>query len=141
MAQTAFLKAILKFCTTNKVFKYHQNSNGKSAQITEEIVTRTTPCQPRARTCMLRLTEKYTILQERPTTLLNRRTELMEKCRQTNKFKLQIFRNTDTYCLSIPVHSGVLSLVINLHHVFHHLIPTVVYLLSFFDSETSRISW
>ena len=33
-----------------------------------------------------------------PTTSLNSRTELMEKCCHTNKFKSKVFRNTSSYC-------------------------------------------
>ena len=59
---------------------------GESSQITLETVTRTAAYRPGTRACMLCLTEKYTILQARLTTLLNRRTELMGICRHINKF-------------------------------------------------------
>ena len=66
-------------------------TNGKSSQITWEIVTQATPYQPGARACMLCLTDKWAILQACPATSLNKRTELMRKCRHTNKFKLNNF--------------------------------------------------
>ena len=72
----------------SKAFWFHK-SNGKSPEITWEIVTQTTPYQPGARACMLCLTEKCAILQANPATSLNKRTELMGKCRHTNEFKFK----------------------------------------------------
>ena len=46
-------------------------TNGKSPQITWEIVTQATPCQTGARACMLYITEKCAIFQAYPATLLN----------------------------------------------------------------------
>ena len=94
-----------RFYNHSQSFKYQRKSNatelskafwldktnGKSPQITWEIVTQTTPYQPGARAWMLCPTEKCAILQACPATSLDKRTELMEKCRHTNKFKLKIF--------------------------------------------------
>ena len=94
-----------RFYEHSQSFKYQRKSNatelskafwldktnGKRPQITWEIVTQTTPYQPGVRACMLCLTEKCAILQAYPATSLNKRTELMEKCRPTNKFKLKNF--------------------------------------------------
>ena len=59
--------------------------------ITWEIVTRITPYQPKARACMLCLTENCAILRACPTTSLNKKAELMGKYRHTNKFKSKSF--------------------------------------------------
>ena len=93
-----------RFYNQNQSFIYQRKSNatelskafwlektyGKIPQITWEIVTPTTPNQSGARACMLCITEKYAILQTCPVTPLNKRTELMGKCRHTNKFKFKL---------------------------------------------------
>ena len=70
------------FTTTARALEYQRKSNatellkafwfdktnGKSPQITWEIVTQTTPYQPGTRACMLCLTEKCTIVQAYPAT-------------------------------------------------------------------------
>ena len=74
----------------SKAFRFDK-TNGKSPQITWEVVTETTPHQLGVWACMLCLTEKCAILQAHPATSLNKRTELMGKYRLTNKFKLKNF--------------------------------------------------
>ena len=62
---------------------------GKNPFIEWSIAARTTPYCPGARWCNLCLAEKLFLLRADPTTMLNKRSELNEKCRHKSKFKLK----------------------------------------------------
>ena len=94
-----------RFYNHNQSFKYRQKCNatelskafwqaedaGKNPVIEWSIAARTTPYNPGARWCNLCLAKKLFILRADPTTMLNKRSELNEKCRHKNKFKLKLF--------------------------------------------------
>ena len=100
----------------SKAFWLHK-TNGKSPLITWEIVTQSTPHQPGARVYMLCLAEKCAILQACPTTSLNKRTELMGKCRPTNKFFVV------PALFSIPSFSRASRLAINPRQKSYYPVP------------------
>ena len=57
--------------------------------ISWEIVKRSTPYKCGTRFCELCLTEKFFILKSDPEYCINKNSELMQKCRHNNKFKLK----------------------------------------------------
>ena len=56
--------------------------------ISWKIVCHATPYQHGSKVCNLCLAEKYAILAGNDDALLNKRTELVNKCRHKNKYKL-----------------------------------------------------
>ena len=68
--------------------------DGKQYNITWDIVKRTNPRKAGKNTCDLCNTEKLAIIQEirrKNTHLLNKRSEIVSKCRHVNKFLLKSF--------------------------------------------------
>ena len=68
--------------------------DGKQYNITWDIVKRTSPRKAGKNTCDLCNTEKLAIIQEirrKNTHLLNKRSEIVSKCRHVNKFLLKSF--------------------------------------------------
>ena len=66
-----------------------EEENGRPPDISWSIVRHARPYNGGTRRCNLCLEEKLTILQADPTTTLNKRSELVAKCRHGNKFKLR----------------------------------------------------
>ena len=64
---------------------------GLSPEIRWKIVQHATPYQCGSKTCNLCLSEKLQIFQADPNKLLNKRLELVSKCRHRSKFKLRSF--------------------------------------------------
>ena len=62
---------------------------GYEPTIAWSIVCHAKPYQQRHKQCQLCLAEKYSILTVDPSTTLNKRTELVNKCRHKNKYKLK----------------------------------------------------
>ena len=62
---------------------------GGNPEITWSIVRQTPPYQCGSRRCRLCQSEKLTIFQADNRTLLNKRSELISKCRHRNKYKLK----------------------------------------------------
>ena len=60
-------------------------NKGKNPKLTWKIVRQCRPFNPATRRCDLCLSEKYSIIKHRHPTLLNRRSELISKCRHVNK--------------------------------------------------------
>ena len=71
------------------VWKLKQS--GLSPEIRWKIVQHATPYQCGSKTCNLCLSEKLQIFQADPNKLLNKRSELVSKCRHRSKFKLRSF--------------------------------------------------
>ena len=69
------------------VWKLKQS--GQSPEIRWKIVQHATPYQCRSKTCNLCLSKKLQIFQADPKKLLNKRSELVSKCRHRSKFKLR----------------------------------------------------
>ena len=61
---------------------------GINPSISWKIVCHATPYQHGGKVCNLCLAEKYAILTANDDALLNKRTELINKCRHKNKYKL-----------------------------------------------------
>ena len=59
-----------------------------------EIIQRSTPYRCGTRFCQLCLCEKYCILTSDPVSCLNKNSELLQKCRHKNKFKLNMISTT-----------------------------------------------
>ena len=64
----------------------------KPYDITWSIAATAAPYRCGTRHCDLCITEKLVIAQADPATLLNKRTELVSKCRHMNKFKLKFLK-------------------------------------------------
>ena len=69
-------------------FIWSHKDFGLNPIISWKIVCHTIPYQHGGKVCNLCLTEKYAILTANDVTLLNKRTELINKCRHKNKYKL-----------------------------------------------------
>ena len=61
---------------------------GLDNELTWSIFTKASPYKCGSKRCDLCLSEKVAIIRADPDTLLNRRTELISKCRHRNKFLL-----------------------------------------------------
>ena len=66
-----------------------EEKDGRPPDISWSIVRHARPYKCGSRRCNLFLEEKLTILQADPATTLNKRSELVAKCRQGIKFKLR----------------------------------------------------
>ena len=62
---------------------------GKVPQVTWKILDKSTAYQPGTNKCSICLTEKFRILFADPATSLNRRSELVAKCRHSSQWKLE----------------------------------------------------
>ena len=71
------------------VWKLKQS--GLLPEIRWKIVQHATPYKCGSKTCNLCLSEKLQIFQADPNKLLNKRSELVSKCRHRSKFKLRSF--------------------------------------------------
>ena len=76
----------------SKAFWNAFESTSHEPSIKWSIADRATAYQPGSRTCNLCLTEKLAILLADKCTALNKRSELMGKCRHKNKYKLKNVR-------------------------------------------------
>ena len=74
--------------------KLHRNltSAGKKPKISWSIEKHANAYQRVTNKCQLCLAEKVSILQANPSTTINRRSELVSKCRHKNNFKLKNFK-------------------------------------------------
>ena len=70
---------------------WNLKDTGHSPVIKWSIACRATAHTCGMKQCHLCLSEKLTILLAKPDTLLNKRSELVAKCRHRNKFKLNKF--------------------------------------------------
>ena len=77
-----------------KTYKYMWQLNDKNIDfnLKWEICAFTSPYRCGTRRCVLCLTEKLSITRADPLIILNRRTELISKCRHRNKFTLARFK-------------------------------------------------
>ena len=80
--------------TKTELSKYLWNLKDKNQEyeLTWCIAAKASPYMCDTRRCDLCLTEKLLILQADPSSLLNKRSELMSKCRHKNKFLLKNFK-------------------------------------------------
>ena len=62
---------------------------GGDPQLQWEVTAQSYPYEPGAKECNLCNDEKLAILMADPSTSLNKRSELISKCRHKNKFKLK----------------------------------------------------
>jgi len=62
---------------------------GSTREIKWKILRNATPYHNQTKTCKLCLAEKFEILTGDPKTMLNKRSELVSKCRHKAKFKLK----------------------------------------------------
>ena len=76
---------------------WEKKKNGTDFTIKWEILKECLPYRCGTRSCNLCLTEKYLILMADPKLCINKNSDLMQKCRHSNKFKLA---NVDERCLS-----------------------------------------
>ena len=77
-------------------FVWACRDSGVEPTLNWSIIQHAPAYQSGNRVCSLCLTEKYTILSANESTLLNKRSELMNKCRHKNKFKLKNFKSDFT---------------------------------------------
>ena len=66
--------------------------SGLNPTISSKIICKAKPYHHGSRQCNLCLAEKYYILTANRSTTLNKRTELVNKCRHKNKYKLEHFK-------------------------------------------------
>ena len=73
-----------------KLSKYIWDLNDKNKQyeIAWSIVKKCSPYRPSSKRCDLCLTEKLVIIQAKDDDILNKRSEIANKCRHSNKFSL-----------------------------------------------------
>ena len=69
-------------------FIWSCKDSGINPAISWKIICHATPYQHGGKVCNLCLAEKYEILTANDDALLNKRTELINKCRHKNKYKL-----------------------------------------------------
>ena len=74
--------------TSLSTYIWDLKDKGLSHEIKWEILKRCSPYVAGMRRCDLCLTEKLLILQSNPGQVLNKNSEIMQKCRHNNKFKL-----------------------------------------------------
>ena len=77
-----------KNATELSKFIWSCKDSGVNPAISWKIVCHATPYQHGGKVCNLCLAEKYAILTANDDALLNKRTELINKCRHKNKYKL-----------------------------------------------------
>lgn len=80
-----------KCSTALSKFYWQLKDDGEDPSITWAIHTSAPPYQCGSRKCGLCLAEKLSIMQADQRTLLNKRSELLGKCRHRNRFKLSNF--------------------------------------------------
>ena len=86
--KSSFTHRHLASSTSLSGYVWELKDQGLSPEIKWEILKRSSPYTCGMRKCDLCLTEKLFILRADPAQVLNRHSELMQKCRHTNKFKL-----------------------------------------------------
>ena len=84
-----------KYANSTELSKYiwELKENNKAYYIKWSIITAARPYNNMSKRCDLCLTEKLNIIQANSDTLLNKRSELISKCRHENKFYLKNNRN------------------------------------------------
>ena len=87
---TAFFRNKSKEKDTRlSIYIWQLKEDEKPYDITWSVVTSAAPYRCGTRHCDLCLTEKLVIAQADPETMLNKKSELVSKCRHSNKFKLK----------------------------------------------------
>ena len=101
-----FLKYKTDTELSSEVWK--MKSSGQTPVITWKIVRRCSPYNPNSKRCYLCLNEKMEIATYRGNNLLNKKTELISKCRHQNKYTLSKYDTKDwrqLYCKK-PLYSN-----------------------------------
>ena len=78
---------------SNEVWR--MKKSGQAPVITWKIVRRCSPYNPNSKRCYLYLNEKLEIATYRRNNLLNKKTELISKCRYQNKYTLSKYDTKD----------------------------------------------
>ena len=73
-------------CTELSKYIWELKSNNKDYDIKSSMIARAKAYNNRAKRCNLCLTEKLSIINANSANLLNKRNELISKCRHENKF-------------------------------------------------------
>ena len=89
--QTSLRQERYKNATELSKHVWQLKDNGKDFSISWKILERARPYSNTSKRCGLCLAEKLRIILTRDPTTLNSRTELVSKCRHSNKFKLANF--------------------------------------------------
>ena len=79
-----------KTTLSNLIWKLKEEN--KPYELRWSIAARTSPYRNGSKSCDLCLTEKVIIVRAEPMGLLNKRNELISKCRHKNKFTLKAFK-------------------------------------------------
>ena len=83
---------------------WNLNDHGFNSNLSWEIHKRTSPYQCSSKRCNLCLSEKVSTICADPNNLLNKRAELISKCRNRNKFLLATLKTQnkmDLFCVAI----------------------------------------
>ena len=88
----ALLKKDSQESTSLSAYVWSLKDKKEDPSVKWEIIKQCTPYVCGSRRCDVCLSEKLFILRSDPTNSINKNTELMQKCRHSNKFKL---RNID----------------------------------------------
>ena len=97
----------LRFNQHTSSFKHEKHNNrtelskhiwklknkGKQYNIKWSIITKARPCNNKSKRCNLCIAEKFCILNSKGNNLLNKRDELVSKCRHENKFYITNYKN------------------------------------------------
>ena len=86
--RTSFINKNHKEATKLSKYIWELKSKKKQYEIAWSIVRKCAPYRPSSKRCDLCLTEKLIIIQARDEGLLNKRSEIANKCRHSNKFAL-----------------------------------------------------
>ena len=86
---TNLRKILIESALSKHIWKL---KNNKPYNISWSVAAHASPYRCGMRRCDLCLTEKIVIIQADPKTLLNKRTELISKCRHRNKFYVKNIR-------------------------------------------------
>ena len=80
-----------KYSKSSELAKYiwHLKDRNKQYEVAWSVVSRANACRCGTRRCNLCTTEKLLIAQSDPLTTLNKRSEIISKCRHENKFYLK----------------------------------------------------
>ena len=84
--KTSFSNKNYKEATKLSKYIWELKSKKKQYEIAWSIVRKCAPYRPSSKRCDLCLTEKLVIIQARDEGLLNKRSEIANKCRHSNKF-------------------------------------------------------
>ena len=78
-----------KDATSLSKYVWSLRERGETPTVRWEIIKKCSPYVCGSRKCDICLSEKALILDSDPSTCLNKNTELMQKCRHSNKHKLK----------------------------------------------------